>query len=65
VLGNVATSWSIAATGDFDGDGKSDILWLDNVGDVGAWFMNGTTITATNIYSNVGTSWMVESLNAD
>jgi hypothetical protein len=26
-LGNVGTTWSVAGTADFNGDGKSDILW--------------------------------------
>ena len=57
--------WTIAATGDYNGDGKSDILWTDNTGNVGAWFMNGTTMSSTFIYGNVGTTWAVQSLNAD
>jgi hypothetical protein len=38
-------NWSIAGVGDFDGDGKSDILWRHRVtGEYTIWFMNGTTI---------------------
>jgi hypothetical protein len=32
-------------TQDFDGDGKSDILWQDTNGNVAMWFMNGTQVT--------------------
>jgi hypothetical protein len=28
-LGNVGGSWNVAEPGDYDGDGKSDILWRD------------------------------------
>ena len=31
-------------TQDFNGDGKSDILWHDTSSDVAIWEMNGTTI---------------------
>ncbi|KJU82527.1 FG-GAP repeat-containing protein, partial [Candidatus Magnetobacterium bavaricum] len=34
--------------GDFDGDGKDDILWQDDNGDVVMWLMNGSDI-ATNV----------------
>jgi hypothetical protein len=35
--------WSIGETDDFDGEGKSDILWRDtNTGATAIWFMNGT-----------------------
>jgi hypothetical protein len=65
ILGNVSTNWSIAETGDYNGDGKSDILWIDNVGDVATWFMNGATVSSVTTYGNFGTAWSVQSLNAD
>ncbi len=40
-------SWSVAGVGDFDGDGKKDILWRNASGEVSAWLMNGTTITGS------------------
>jgi YD repeat-containing protein len=40
------TPWQIAGVGDFDGDGKSDILLNDSsTGQVYIWLMNGTTIS--------------------
>src|SRR5258707_9163954 len=43
-VGNVPTTWSIVGTGDFNGDGKWDILWRDTGGNVAIWEMNGTTV---------------------
>jgi hypothetical protein len=36
------TNWRVAGTGDFNADGKTDILWHNVVtGQMQAWFMNG------------------------
>jgi hypothetical protein len=64
-LGNLPTSWNIAETGDFNGDGRSDILWVYNSGDVGIWFMNGTNVSSVTFYGSVGTNWTVQALGAD
>jgi hypothetical protein len=33
--------WLIVGTGDFNGDGNTDIRWRDISGNVAIWFMNG------------------------
>jgi FG-GAP-like repeat len=40
-------SWSVAGTGDFDGDARDDILWRNADGSLQEWLMNGTTITSS------------------
>ena len=40
-LGNVPISWAIAESGEFNGDGYSDILWRDTAADLAIWFMKG------------------------
>ena len=37
------TQWIVAGTGDYNGDGKTDILWRLPTGELWAWFMNGST----------------------
>ena len=64
-LGVVPSAWTIAHTGDYNGDGFADILWLDNTGNVVAWFMDGGTMLSTASYGNVGTTWHVQGQSAD
>ena len=51
--------WPIVETGDYNGDGKSDILWRDTSGNMAMWFMNGTTATSTGV-GNVSTAWSIQ-----
>jgi hypothetical protein len=65
VLGAIPPQWSVAHTGDYSGNGKADVLWIDNLGNVAAWFMNGTSISSVVNFGNIGTSWAVQSLNSE
>jgi hypothetical protein len=52
----------IVGTGDFKGDGKSDIVWGDGSGNVATWEINGTTILnqATSFVANVAGNWSIQ-----
>ena len=41
---NPGSSWKAIGTGDFNGDGLSDILWQNTEGQAAIWEMNGTNI---------------------
>jgi hypothetical protein len=45
LIGTAAAGWTVAGSGDFDGDVRSDILFTEASGDVVIWFMNGTQIS--------------------
>ena len=62
-LGTLAQSWTGAFLGDFDGDGKNDILWRQTPG-VGSttyfyWRMNGTTEISRQA-RGVSNDWVLE-----
>ena len=41
-------NWKVAGTGDYDGDGKVDLLWRNDVtGENHLWFMNGTALSSS------------------
>jgi hypothetical protein len=61
----VSTAWSIVETGDFYGDGMSDILWHDTSGDVAIWFMNGATVSQSSGVGNAPTVWSVQGAGTD
>jgi hypothetical protein len=53
---DVNPSWHAVGTGDFDGDGKSDIIWQNTSGTTTIWQMDSFNATGGPIYS-VDPSW--------
>jgi hypothetical protein len=64
-LGFVPTSWNVALTGDFNGDGKSDILWNNTNSDTSIWFMAGAVVSSVSDLGAVLNSWAVQGAGAD
>ena len=49
----------MVGTGDFNGDGKSDIVWRDTTGNTSIWLMNGATVSSAVGVGNVPTTWSI------
>jgi hypothetical protein len=58
-IGNPGTSWHVKGTGDFFGNGGSDIVWQNDNGQVVLWEMNGTKRIGGGSVGNPGPSWHV------
>ena len=58
---NPGPDWRIKGTGDFFGNGRSDILWQNTDGSVAIWDMRGNIITGGGIAGfNPGANWQVK-----
>ena len=51
---NPDPTWSVAGAGDFDGDGMSDLLWRNSVGQLALWTLNGNVITGSGFVTSAG-----------
>jgi len=50
----VDASWSVAGIGDFNDDGKADILWRNTSGEIAEWQMNGSAIASSGFVTSQG-----------
>ena len=64
-LRNVNSSWTVEGTGDFNGDGLTDILWRSTDGTITDWMgtaNGGFADNLGNFLRNVDSSWQVDSI---
>jgi len=64
-FGNPGTAWHVVGTGDFNGDGLSDILWRHDSGMTLNWLgqtNGGFADNSGNFVANPGTAWHVASI---
>ncbi|VAX15617.1 BNR repeat domain protein [hydrothermal vent metagenome] len=64
---SAASAWNFENVGDFDGDGKGDILWRNaKSGATSIWFMDGLNIKAgsglTSAKTPAGSAWHLKSV---
>jgi hypothetical protein len=52
-------SWDIAGVGDFNGDGRDDLLWRNSNGAIAIWHMNGTSAQSALTSVQVGNEWNI------
>jgi FG-GAP repeat len=51
-------TWQVAAVGDYNGDGKADILWQNtSTGQMSVWEMNGTSVIGGGAIASIPTTW--------
>lgn len=62
-LPSVSSDWFIAATGDFNGDNNTDLVWQNvNSGLAGVWIMNGASYVSSFAIDTIsGAGWYIES----
>jgi FG-GAP-like repeat len=49
----------VVGSGDFNGDGMSDIVWRDNSGNTAIWLMNGAAVASSGGVGNIPTTWSI------
>jgi len=61
MLSDPGNTWSIAGTGDFNGDTDADLLFRNTAtGDVRIWEMNGTSVVVdTTVIAGVPAAWSI------
>jgi hypothetical protein len=64
-IGVVPTTYSIVQTGNYHGDGRSDLLWRDNSGNTAIWFMNGVAVSSAASLGKIATTRTMQSVNAE
>lgn len=59
LLFNAGANWHATGTGDFNADGKSDILLQRDDGLPAEWLINGKTIADSGLLFNAGPDWHI------
>ena len=58
----VGPDWQIQSVGDFNADGRSDIVWRSNWGAVSIWWMNSSWYIGETCCLPMDTGWQLRGL---
>ena len=53
----ISQQWHFQDTGDFNADGRADVLWRHDNGQVVLWSMNGSQIVSNQSVATIGSDW--------
>ena len=58
IVGTITSDWKIQeGSSDYDGNGKSDVLWRNDNGDVVVWLMDGAVIAGSSFLPALSSDW--------
>jgi len=60
--GRVDATWQIKGVADLNLDGRADIVWRQNTGQVALWFMDGARFVSDGYPAGPGASWSLRGL---
>jgi hypothetical protein len=58
-IGHVGREWHVVGLGDFNGDGRSDILWQNDNGSLLTFHMNGAHIDSAQAPLSLPADWHI------
>jgi FG-GAP-like repeat/RTX calcium-binding nonapeptide repeat (4 copies) len=61
--GEMGSAWTMYGVGDFNGDGKTDMLWVNAEGKTAIWEMNGNNLAGFGVPAGqMGSAWHVAAI---